>query len=174
MATSILVPVEEYLRTSYDPDREYVNGQLVERHVGEYRHSLLQGLLVGLLLSRARERRFRVFPEQRVQVSAVPRYRIPDICVKALPHAITPVLAKPDLVIEILSSDDQPSEMLVKVGDYLQAGVPHVWIVDPYKQTLVVAGPAGIRDVPEGLAETDLVGRVDFRELLAQLDEPAE
>ena len=25
-----LVPVEEYLRTNYDPDREYVDGQIVE------------------------------------------------------------------------------------------------------------------------------------------------
>jgi hypothetical protein len=32
------VPVEEYLNTSYDPDREYVDGQLVERHVGEHFH----------------------------------------------------------------------------------------------------------------------------------------
>jgi Uma2 family endonuclease len=174
MATSILVPVEEYLRTAYQPDCEYVNGRLVERHVGEYRHSFLQGLLVALLSARAREQRFRVFPEQRVQINAEPRYRIPDICVKALPHAITPVLLKPDLVIEILSPDDQPAEMLVKVGDYLQAGVPHVWIVDPYKKTLVVAGHEGIRGVPECVAETVLVGRVDFNELLAQLDEPAD
>jgi Uma2 family endonuclease len=84
------------------------------------------------------------------------------------------VLVKPDLAIEILSPDDQPAEMLVKVGDYLQAGVPHVWIVDPYRQTLVVAGHEGIRGVPDCVAETDLVGRVDFSELLAQLDEPAE
>jgi hypothetical protein len=41
MATSAAVPVEEYLRTTYEPDREYVGGQLVERHVGEYFHSRL-------------------------------------------------------------------------------------------------------------------------------------
>lgn len=174
MATSILIPVEEYLRTTYRPDCEYVNGRLVERHVGEYRHSFLQGLLIALLSARARERRFRVFPEQRVQISAKPRYRIPDICVKALPHSITSILLEPDLVIEILSPDDQPAEILVKVGDYLQAGVPHVWIVDPYKATLVVAGLEGIRDVPERVAESGLVGPVDFNELLAQLDEPAD
>jgi Uma2 family endonuclease len=97
MATSSAVPVEEYLRTTYHPDMEYLEGQLVERHVGEYFHSLLQSLIVGLLLSRRRERRFRVFTEQRVQVSERPRYRIPDICVKALPHQITPILLKPDL-----------------------------------------------------------------------------
>jgi hypothetical protein len=39
MATSIAIPFEEYLRRTYDPDMEYVDGQLVERHVGEYFHS---------------------------------------------------------------------------------------------------------------------------------------
>jgi hypothetical protein len=62
MATLVSVPVEEYLRTTYHPDREYVDGQLVERNVGGYFHSMLQGLIIGLLLERARERRFRTFP----------------------------------------------------------------------------------------------------------------
>jgi hypothetical protein len=39
MATSSAVPVEEYLRTTYHPDMEYLEGQLVERNVGEYFHS---------------------------------------------------------------------------------------------------------------------------------------
>jgi hypothetical protein len=34
MPPSTIVPVEEYLRTIYDPDREYVDGALVERHGG--------------------------------------------------------------------------------------------------------------------------------------------
>jgi len=46
------VPVEEYLRTTYHPDREYVEGQLVERNVGEYFHSLLQSLIGATLISR--------------------------------------------------------------------------------------------------------------------------
>jgi hypothetical protein len=33
MAATIIVPVEQYLRTSYDPDMEYVDGALLERHV---------------------------------------------------------------------------------------------------------------------------------------------
>jgi len=32
-ATSVLVPVEEYLATSYRPDREYVDGAVVERRL---------------------------------------------------------------------------------------------------------------------------------------------
>src|ERR1022692_326909 len=60
MATSTSVPVEEYLRTTYHPDMEYVDGELVERHVGEHTHSRLQTLTVGLLFPLERSRRFRV------------------------------------------------------------------------------------------------------------------
>lgn len=173
MATYSAVPVEEYLRTSYDPDMEFLEGHLLERHVGEYFHSRLQ-LLLGIALGlRERERRFRVFTEQRVRV-AESRYRIPDICVKALPHEVTRVLNRPDLAIEIVSPDDEASEMLVKIGDYLASGIPHIWIVDPYKRTLVEADQSGIRQVATRKLSTPLVGDIDFGELFRQLDEPAE
>ena len=174
MATFAAVPVEEYLRTTYEPDREYVDGQLVERHVGEYFHSRLQALLVAVLTGRERERRFRVFTEQRVRVSDEPRYRIPDVLVKALPHQVTPILTRPDLAIEIVSPDDQVPEMLAKIGDYLAAGTPHIWVVDPYKRTLAEAGQAGIRRPATLVLTTPLVGDVDFGLLFERLDEPAE
>jgi Uma2 family endonuclease len=172
MATSTAIPVEEYLRRTYEPDMEYVAGQLVERHVGEYFHGFLQGLLVVVLSGLGRGR-FRVFPETRIRVSDEPRYRIPDICVKRLPHEIAPVLEQPDLVIEVLSPDDDPAEVLTKVGEYLHAGIPHIWIVDPYKRTLVEADGAGIRRPAGTILATDLVGAVDFADLFRQLDEPA-
>jgi Uma2 family endonuclease len=142
------VPVEEYLRTCYEPDMEYVDGHLVERKVGEYDHSRLQSLIVMILGLGERERRFRVFTEQRVRVSDQPRYRIPDICVKALPHTRTPVLTQPDLVIEILSPDDEPGEIIEKIADYTGAGIPYIWIVDPYKRKLAVVDHGVIRQSP--------------------------
>lgn len=38
MSTSALIPVEEYLKTIYEPDAEYVDGGLVERNAGEFDH----------------------------------------------------------------------------------------------------------------------------------------
>jgi len=169
-----VVPVEEYLRTCYEPDMEYVDGHLVERHVGEYFHSRLQSLIVMILGIRERERRFRVFTEQRVRVSDAPQYRIPDICVKALPHQRIPVLTEPDLAIEILSPDDEPGETVNKMADYAGAGIPYIWIIDPYKRTLVVVEQGVIRRVRGQVLETSLVGQVDFAALFQQLDEPAE
>src|SRR5215467_4831678 len=162
MTTSTAVPVEEYLRTTYDPDMEYVAGELVERHVGEHDHSWLQSLISSELQTRSRERRFRVFTEQRVRVSDEPRYRIPDICVKALPYKKAPVLVQPDLVIEIVSPDDKPVEMLGKIGDYQAAGIPHIWVVDPYQHTLIEADPAGIRRPATLTLSAPLVGEIDF------------
>src|SRR3954453_3118776 len=127
MATSTAVPVEEYLSKTYDPDMEYVDGQLLERHVGEYDRSLLQGFIVSELNARHRQRKFRVFPEQRVRISDQPRYRIPDVSVKALPHQKERILERPDLVIEIVSPDDSISDMLVKIADYRTAGISYIW-----------------------------------------------
>jgi len=130
MATSISVPVEEYLRTTYHPDMEYVDGELVERNVGERKHSRLQTLAVLELGPREREGRFHVFTEQRVRVLGTKhRYRIPDVCVMALPYRSEPVLTTPPhLIIEILSPDDETADTLARVADYLRFGVSHIWL----------------------------------------------
>jgi Uma2 family endonuclease len=41
----------------------------------------------------------------------------------------------PDLVAEILSPDDRPGEVLTKVGEWLDAGVILVWVIDPDRRT---------------------------------------
>lgn len=132
----------------------------------------MQTLLGSELNARSRERRFRVLTEQRIRVSDEPRYRIPDICVKALPYLKTPVLVRPDLVIEILSPDDEAVEILEKIGDYQSAGIPHIWVVDPYKRTLIEADQTGIRRPAALVLATSLTGEVDFKPLFLQLDEP--
>ena len=42
------IPVEEYLSTSYRPDRDYVDGEIEERNLGEKEHSILQLALAVL------------------------------------------------------------------------------------------------------------------------------
>ena len=112
-----MVSEETYLRTSYEPEMEYAGGELVDRHVGEYLHSLLEAKVGSAVASQEDARRFRTFIAVRVRVSDEPRYRVPDISVKALPHEVTPILTCPDLAIEILSPDDEAGEMLTKIAD---------------------------------------------------------
>jgi Uma2 family endonuclease len=150
------------------------DGELVERHVGECDHSYLQTLIIGELASREPGRKFHVFIALRLRVRER-TYRIPDICVISLPYRRQPIPTEPPhLVIEIVSREDETADILAKVADYLRFGIPHIWIPNPYKRTLQEADRDGIRDCPSLLVETELVGRVDFNELFARLDQPTE
>jgi hypothetical protein len=46
MSTATAVSLKEYLNTSYRPDCDYLDGELLERNVGEVDHSRLQGMFV--------------------------------------------------------------------------------------------------------------------------------
>jgi Uma2 family endonuclease len=131
---SILVPRETYLKTSYSPDCDWVDGKVKERHLGEFEHANLQAVLVEFLRSRRREWEIRVLPEQRVQVSKT-RYRVPDIVVIALSADRPPILVEPPIIcIEILSPDDSVSELRERCKDYQQMGVPFIWLFDPIER----------------------------------------
>jgi len=80
METGILVSVDEYLTTSYEPDCDYVDGYVEERNLGENDHSDLQTAIAFYLGSRKKELGIYVVVEQRVQVSPT-RFRVPDVCV---------------------------------------------------------------------------------------------
>lgn len=134
MPMATLVPVSEYLSTSYRPDCEYLEGVILERHLGERDHSNTQMFVSGYLFSRRRQWRITVLPEQRVQVTPA-RFRVPDICVLNAEAPREPIITSPPLVcIEILSKEDTMSEMQERISDYLQFGVPDVWVIDPRKR----------------------------------------
>jgi Uma2 family endonuclease len=158
MATSTLVPLEEYLSTCYEPDCEYVDGELVERFVGEHDHSRLQMMIAAYFYVREAELNIKTFPEQRVRVASTEsgkRYRIPDVCVVRMPYAKETVLSQPPyLAVEILSPDDRAGDTLQKASEYARFGIPHIWIVDPRERKLFHADSDGIHEVG------DLVGRL--------------
>src|ERR1039457_1494122 len=72
---SSIVSVEEYLRASYDPDVEFVDGLLVER-LGDWLHSLIQSNILAVL--RRKYPHLKVVVEFRSRTAAT-RYRIPDV-----------------------------------------------------------------------------------------------
>ncbi len=125
-----LVSVDEYLRSSYDPDCDYVDGELVERNVGERGHGVLQGHIYSYHLARIRKSGVYPFIEQRVRISAR-RYRVPDICLTwgDCPEAI--FTSPPLAVIEVLSPEDRISRMQTRIDDYLNIGIRYIRIVDP-------------------------------------------
>ena len=44
----------------------------------------------------------------------------------------------PDLAVEVLSPHDRPRHVLDKVGEYLEAGVRLIWVIDPRPGRAVV------------------------------------
>ncbi len=57
------VPLEVYLKSSYEPDAEYVDGVIEERPMGEYDHSSWQHAIELWFAQHAHEWAIRVRPE---------------------------------------------------------------------------------------------------------------
>jgi Uma2 family endonuclease len=128
-----MIALDEYLSTVYDPDCEYVDGELAQRNIGESDHSALQGIISASLYNRRTELGVHVFLSLRIQVAAT-RYRIPDICVTKQKARDRVLREPPFLCIEILSPQDRASRMEAKIDDYLAFGVKHVWVIDPRRK----------------------------------------
>src|SRR5437588_12662631 len=128
MGVKALVPVEEYLRSSYDPDVEYVDGVLVERNAGDWLHSLVQSnIIFGL---RRKYPSIKVVPELRGKVRET-RYRLPDVSVLLRAPQTKVLLEAPFIAIEILSEADSMSRVIEKLQEYSANGAPHIWVFDP-------------------------------------------
>ena len=122
MASATIVSLSEYLDTSYRPDREYIDGELRERHVGRWEHARMQWLLAGWSMQHESEWNVTGSTEQRIRVASG-RIRIPDLVVLR-PGPQPDVLVEPPLlVIEILSPDDTYSDTQERAQDYLGMGV---------------------------------------------------
>lgn len=124
--------VEEYLHTPSDgPDRDYVDGEVVERNIGELPHAILQMELAHMLRNLAKALGIRVLTEIRIQISAT-RFRVADIGVwHAGPIGRRIPTVSPFLVVEILSPDDRLVRLQPKIREYLDHGVERVWVIDP-------------------------------------------
>jgi Uma2 family endonuclease len=159
-----LVSVEEYLNTSYDPDCDYVDGELVERNVGEFDHADLQGHIYAYLL-RYRKAGYISVIEQRVQISPT-RFRVPDVCVVRAESPIPQIFRTPPVAaIEVLSPEDRVGRIRQKIDDYLGFGIPNVWVVDPKEQRAFIYTHEG------SLESADLILRADDCEIVLDLNQ---
>lgn len=131
-STSALVPVEEYLRTSYKPACEYLDGVLRQKPMPTYEHGKMQGRLVKLIDGLGIG--YEAIPEQTVQLREG-RYLVPDLAIQRLSEVQRPYPTKPlPLCIEIFSPDDRFSEVTAKCEEYHAWGVPVCWLVDSVRQ----------------------------------------
>ena len=172
---SSLVPVEEYLNTSYpDGDREYLDGLVVERNMGTPGHSALQKILIVHLAAFEKQLQIAVRPECRTRIQET-RYRVPDVLVMVRPFRQTDriVLDPPLVIIEILSPDDKVQDTLRRFREYEKFGVRYIVQMDPEDRmaSIFVNGDLISRDLSGFEVPDRGFLPFDSLELLARLDE---
>jgi len=149
-----LVSVEEYLASVYQPDCDYVDGEVLNRNAADGDHAWIQAAIVAYFFARRKEWDITVLPEMRVQVKPG-RFRIPDVCV-LLGHQYEQILIQPPfLCIEILSPEDRWVRVEERINDFLAMGVPFIWVIDPHTRQAYIATPSeGLREVKDGVLHT--------------------
>jgi Uma2 family endonuclease len=149
-----LVSVEEYLKTSYSPDCDYVDGVVEERNLGERDHAWIQTQIATWFTSKFRKTGIAGIVEWRFQTRAT-RLRIPDVTVvRGKPDE--KILTKPPLLcIEILSPEDRLSRVNARIKEYLDFGVPAVWLVDPEEKTVWIYRQTGMEEASGNTLRVD-------------------
>ncbi len=163
--------IEQYLRTSYSPDVDFVDDHTEERNLGEHDHGRLQ-ILIGIALHPyERTSAIRIVAEQRMRVSDS-KIRIPDIAILHASAPRDPVATTPPLIcIEILSPEDRLSRAKLVLADYLTMGVENIWLIDPVQRVAYTFGTAGLSaPVFDTLTVPGTEIRLDLTPLFADLD----
>ena len=135
-----LLTAEELLRSDVPgKSTELVRGHLVVREPPSTRHGVIAGRLAYLLADHAYQNHLGVVCGQDTgfKIGSDPdTVRAPDVAFvdRSRANRIPPrgyAEFAPDLAAEIVSPDDRPGELLVKVGQWLAAGTKLVWVIDP-------------------------------------------
>jgi Uma2 family endonuclease len=169
MATTTHVPVEVYLRSSYEPDAEYVDGKIEERPVGERDHALWQKAILKWFWRHEKEWSVQVLQELRIQVAAT-RYRVPDVTVLDHSQPIEQIITYPPLaVFEVLSPEDSLQRLKQRLEDYRAMGIAEIWVIDPQDSSFYRYEDRQLtRNESFSLAEKDIA--FDMNELKNLLD----
>jgi Uma2 family endonuclease len=146
MSPARVITDEELLHLPKDGHKyEVVDGELVAMSPAGMRHEFVVMEIGARLRNFVKEHRLgRVPAPDLLYVLPSGNKRGPDasfICAErlaALPaDTVFPPIA-PDLAVEVVSPSDRSRSVLDKVGEYLDAGVRLVWVIDPVKRRAVV------------------------------------
>src|SRR5688500_2696479 len=128
---------------------EHVEGVQVEKGMG-YREWILASAILAALRAFVRRRKLGLVSGEAGMIRLFAGLvRIPDVAFVSrerlpggkVPPEPIPDLS-PDLAVEVLSESNTRAEMSRKRGEYFEAGVRLVWIVDPKTETVAVyTGP---------------------------------
>ncbi len=139
MAATAAISIEQYLKTSYTPDCEYIDGDIRGKPVVGFPHGNVQSLLSAWFINHARKWRIKVAVETRTRVTGS-KVRLPDLVVVPLHVSATQgVLESPPLIaIEVLSPDDSYHDLRQRARDLRAMGTPNIWLIDPAEKTIAL------------------------------------
>jgi Uma2 family endonuclease len=169
MATATHIPIEQYLKTEYEPDAEYVDGAIEERNLGEYDHNAVQKAILLWFARHEKEWGIRCIQEQRTRLG--PKHvRIPDVSLFARSLPVEQVFTRPQLVsIEVLSPEDRHSKAQEKIDEYRAFKIQGIWVIDPVNRIGWDCSDGNwTRKDRFELAGTPI--RLDMQELFSELD----
>ena len=129
MTTGTAVSVEEYLRTAYKPNCELVDGVVIPKAMGTWKHGWLQLRIADLI--RSAFPHYEPVPELTVRINAT-QFLVPDLVVQRRDQRQDPYPTSPvHLCVEILSPEDRVKEVFSKCQTYHDWGTPYAWVLDP-------------------------------------------
>ena len=149
--TARLVTAEELERFPDDDYRyELVEGRLVRMSPAGLPHGRMVVQVGADLISHVRSQGLPLFVVTEVGFKLAMNpdtVRGPDIAVIRQSRVPSPsprgfLNGPPDLAIEVLSPDDRPGDVQVKVAEYLTRGAPLVVVIDPDEMTASVSRPS--------------------------------
>jgi Uma2 family endonuclease len=170
--STTLVPLTHYLHETWQPDREYVDGEIVERSMGEKDHAAWQAALLRVLSGWRQSANVKVFAELRLQIGPA-RFRVPDILVIDRDAADEQIITHaPVLCVEILSPEDRIGRMEARIQEYVDFGARAVWMIDPATSTAYQCTGGSIRDwkAVDTLTVPGTSISVEMKDLVADLD----
>jgi len=171
MGVAAPISIEQYFRTSFRPDCEYVDGEVLERNLGERAHSMALGGLCEFFLALRERMPVMPFPSWWTRVSQS-RIRVPDVCVVRGKTPRTAIQETPPyIVIEGLSPQDGWSDMAERIEDYTRFGIENIWVVDPVRRRAWrISGAAREEAVDLNMTTTDGDVTLPLGEVSAEID----
>ena len=151
-STTKAITAEQFLETDWgDGIFELVRGEVVRMTPPRSEHGLICWTLSGLFWDYVRRAGlgYCFSNDAAIVTERNPdTVRGPDLCYYSearwprseIGRTPLPPVA-PDLAVEVVSPSNRPGAMLRKVGEYLDAGVLLIWVVDPRSRTLTMYRP---------------------------------
>lgn len=141
-----ILSLEEFLALpETKPASEYIDGQIYQKPMPQGKHSTLQSEIVTLINQRAKSDKIAyAFPELRCTFAG--RSMVPDIAVfewERIPidedgEIMNRIKIAPDWIIEILSPDQSPLEIIEKISFAIKNGTKLGWLISPKEKKVLV------------------------------------